>query len=95
MRLRRLTRGISTHKPTVVDLALLSSSYHWMATSLPRSNSTVGSGLLYCCFTSTEARWPIRDGDIREGDDRVKARSRKPPEKDRRDRGPPPEQWKC
>ena len=30
-----------------------------------------------------------------EGDDRVKARPRKPPEKDRRDRGPPPEQWKC
>ena len=30
-----------------------------------------------------------------EGDDRVKARLRKPPEKDRRDRGPPPEQWKC
>ena len=27
-----------------------------------------------------------------EGDDRVKARPRKPPEKDRRDRGPPPEQ---
>ena len=30
-----------------------------------------------------------------EGDDRVKARPGKPPEKDRRDRGPPPEQWKC
>ena len=30
-----------------------------------------------------------------EGDDRVKARPRKPPEKDLRDRGPPPEQWKC
>ena len=30
-----------------------------------------------------------------EGDDRVKARPRKPPEKDRRDHGPPPEQWKC
>ena len=29
-----------------------------------------------------------------ERDDRVKARPRKPPEKDRRDRGPP-EQWKC
>ena len=28
-------------------------------------------------------------------DERVKARPRKPPEKDRRDRGPPPEQWKC
>ena len=30
-----------------------------------------------------------------EEDERVKARPRKPPEKDRRDRGPPPEQWKC
>ena len=30
-----------------------------------------------------------------EGDERVKARPRIPPEKDRRDRGPPPEQWKC
>ena len=28
-------------------------------------------------------------------DERVKARPRIPPEKDRRDRGPPPEQWKC
>ena len=45
-------------------------------------------------FTSTEARWLIRDGDRGEEDDRVKARPRKPPEKDRRDRGPPPEQWK-
>ena len=25
----------------------------------------------------------------------AKARPRIPPEKDRRDRGPPPEQWKC
>ena len=30
-----------------------------------------------------------------EGDDRVKARPLKLPEKDRRDRGPPPEQSKC
>ena len=30
-----------------------------------------------------------------EGDERVKARPRKQSEKDRRDRGPPPEQWKC
>ena len=30
-----------------------------------------------------------------EGDERVKARRQIPPEKDRRDRGPPPEQWKC
>ena len=29
------------------------------------------------------------------GDDRVKARPRKPSEKDRRDRGSPPEQLKC
>ena len=29
------------------------------------------------------------------GDEKVKARPRIPPEKDRRDRGPPPEQWKC
>ena len=35
--------------------------------------------------TGTEYEW--------EGDDRVMARPRKPPEKDRRDRGPPPEQW--
>ena len=30
-----------------------------------------------------------------EGDERVKARPRKPSERDRRDRAPPPEQWKC
>ena len=44
-----------------------------------------------CCSTSTQARWPIRDGD---GDgrggggeegERVKARPQIPPEKDRRD----------
>ena len=29
------------------------------------------------------------------GDERVKDRPRIPPEKYRRDRGPPPEQWKC
>ena len=29
------------------------------------------------------------------GDERVKARPRIPPEKDRRHRGPPSEQWKC
>ena len=52
----------------------------------------------YFCFTSTEARWLIRDGDRGRGwrgDERVKARLRIPPEKDRRDRGPPAEQWKC
>ena len=37
----------------------------------------------------------LRTGTEWEGDDRVKARPRKPSEKDRRDRGPPPEQWKC
>ena len=40
----------------------------------------------------------ITDGDGRGeggGNERVKARPRIPPEKDRRDRGPPPEQWKC
>ena len=37
-----------------------------------------------------------RDGDREEEEgERVKARPRMPPEKDRRDRGPPPEQWKC
>ena len=30
-----------------------------------------------------------------QGDESAKARPRTPPEKDRRDRGPPPEQWKC
>ena len=40
------------------------------------------------CFTSTEARWLIRDGDGSggEGAERVKARPRIPPKKDRRDR---------
>ena len=37
----------------------------------------------------------IRDGGGGGGDERVKARPRIPPKKDRRDRGPPPEQWKC
>ena len=50
---------------------------------------TVQALLLLCCFTSTEARWLIRDGDRGEGDERVKARPRIPPEKDRRDRGLP------
>ena len=34
-------------------------------------------------------------GGRRRGEERVKARPRIPSEKDRRDRGPPPEQWKC
>ena len=63
--------------------------------------SVAGNGNGPFCFTSTEARWLIRDlgqgvGGGRGGrDERVKARPRIPPEKDRRDRGPPPEQWKC
>ena len=50
------------------------------------------------CFTSTETRLLIRDGDGGGGGEegeRVNARPRIPPEKDRRDCGPPPEQWKC
>ena len=43
------------------------------------------------CFTSTEARWIIRDGDGEGGRGR-KSEGSIPPEKDRRDRGPPPEQ---
>ena len=55
-----------------------------------------------CCFTSTEVRLLIRDGDhggggggggVEEEGERVKARLRISPEKDRRNRGPPPEQW--
>ena len=46
--------------------------------------------LLSCCLTSTEARWPIRDGDRvgmrRESEGSIA---------DRGDCGPPPEQWKC
>ena len=46
--------------------------------------------LFLCCFTSTEAGLPIRDGDrVGKGPGWL-ARPRKPPEKDRRDRGPPP-----
>ena len=47
------------------------------------------------CFTSTEASLLIRDGDKGGRGERVKARPRIPPEKDRSDRGPSPEQWKC
>ena len=51
-----------------------------------------------CLFAALRPR--KRDGLLGtgtewEGDERVKARPRKPPEKDRRDRGPPPEQRKC
>ena len=60
------------------------------------SSELFGYIYIYICFTSTEASLFIRDGDRGEGDERVKAaRPRIPPEKDRRDRGPPPEQWKC
>ena len=48
--------------------------------------------LLHCCLTSTEARWLIRDGG-RVGRGRESEGSTA--EEDRRDRGPPPEQWKC
>ena len=34
-------------------------------------------------------------GGVGEGDERVKVQPRIPPEKDRRDRGPPPERGKC
>ena len=44
---------------------------------------------------STEARRLIRDGDMGEGDERVKAPHWITPKRDRRDRGPPPEQWEC
>ena len=27
----------------------------------------VGGAFIMCCFTSTEARWPIRDGDSGKG----------------------------
>ena len=50
---------------------------------------------LLCCLTSTEAGWPIRDGDRVGRGTGWLARPRIPPEKDRRDRRPPPEQWKC
>ena len=51
---------------------------------------------LTMCFTSTEAKLLIRDeGGGGEGGERVKARQWIPPEKERRDRGPPPKQRKC
>ena len=50
-------------------------------------------------FTSTEAKLLISDGDGGGGGgeecERVKALPRVPPEKDRRDRRPPPKQRKC
>ena len=55
---------------------------------------------LQCFWCIVASRSRRRDGLLGtatewEGDERVKARPRKPPEKDWRDRGPPPEQWKC
>ena len=47
------------------------------------------------CFTSIEARGLIRDGDKGGRGRKSEGRPRIPPEEDRRDRGPPPEQWKC
>ena len=32
--------------------------------SVAGDSETIVLVLLHCCFTSTEARWPIRDGDI-------------------------------
>ena len=58
----------------------ISSFYLWFRVAL-RPQRRVG-------LLGTGTEW--------EGGERVrKARPRKPPEKDRRDRGPPPEQWKC
>ena len=56
-------------------------------------------GTLQISFFLGALRPRRRDGLLGTGteweeDDRVKARPRKPPEKDRRDRGPPPEQWR-
>ena len=58
-----------------------------------------GSGgdccMLSCCSMSTEARWPVRDGDRvgmgRESEGSSAETVRKRPERC----GPPPEQWKC
>ena len=59
--------------------------------------SLLYSALPYC-FTSTEVRLLIWDrdwGGVGGGDERVKAWPWLPPEKDWRDHGPPPEQWKA
>ena len=48
--------------------------------------------ILLCCFSPRKRDGLLGTGTEREGDERVKARPRIPPEKDRRDRGPPPEQ---
>ena len=70
------------------------SSSHSISTGSPQS--TVLSPIL-CFHVALRPRRQnglLGAGTEWEGDDRVKARPRKPPEKDRRDRGPPPEQWK-
>ena len=53
------------------------------------------SVLLSCCLRPRRRDGLLGTGTEWEGDDRVKARPRKPSEKDRRDRGPPLAQWKC
>ena len=65
-----------------------------------RTLTTAGnySSVFLCFYVALRPR--KRDGLLGtgtewEGDERVKARPRKPPEKDRRDRGPPPEEWQC
>ena len=47
------------------------------------------------CFTSTETRLLIRGRDGGEEHERGKGQLQIPLEKDQRDRGPLPEQWKC
>ena len=90
---------------TVSEKQLLRNNWSkWLPDSLWKPSSTsfllISPGICNLkegpfCFTSTEARLLIKDGDRGEEGERVKARPRIPPEKDRRDRGPPPEQWKC
>ena len=75
-------------QPSSTSLLMISSELTWGHLPGTLSNSTWSY-----CFTSTEARMPIL-GTEGEGDERVKAQPRTPPEKDLRDRGPPPEQWK-
>ena len=57
------------------------------------------SGSSTLCFIVALRPWKqdglLGTGTEWVGDDRVKARPWKPPEKDWRDHGPPPEQWKC
>ena len=48
-----------------------------------------------CLFTSTEARWLVNDGDRGGRGRKSEGSTADTPEEDRRDRGPPPEQWKC